>query len=337
MPQLTKTGWFGILNFINGMVAPSFLFVSGAAFTFSIINSKNELRKFGKSFWRKARRIFLIAAAGYSLHFPHFYLSGLIHKTPNQQLIVFYNVDILQCIAIGLLLLLMLRIIFKNDKLFNFTLWGLLIFVVFSSPLVWSIDFGKSIPLFLAAYFNPKVGSLFPVFPWISFMLAGAQSSNYYLRYRNAGREKVFFVNLFAIASGFIFSGHFFLSSLFPESIRLIRPNPLFFLERLGYVLLALILCWYYERNRGIKNIFILDFSRESLLVYWLHLILIYGAFLSGRSIAQIINQSFNVFECTIITILLIILMTLIAKFWSSIKKYYPGAKNKIILVLSIL
>jgi len=335
MPPLTKTVWFGILDFINGLVAPSFLFVSGAAFTFSIINSTNELRNFGKTFWRKIRRIFLIFAAGYSLRLPYFTFYKLFHKTTGQQLIDFYNVDILQCIGAGLLLLLLLRIIFKKDKAFNLSIWSLMIIMVLIAPLIWSINFHKYFPLAIAAYFNPKAGSLFPVFPWIAFMLAGALASNYFLKYRNEGREKFYFINIFVISLAFIFSGHLFLSVLFHYSVQTIRPHPLFFIERLGYVLLAFILCWYYERNRGIKNTFILEFSRESLLVYWLHLILLYGKYWSGKSIVKIVGKSFNVYECLLFTILFIILMGLIAKFWSIVKNRYPDIKNRILLALT--
>lgn len=35
LPELRQTGWFSVLNFINGLVAPSFLFVSGFAFQVS--------------------------------------------------------------------------------------------------------------------------------------------------------------------------------------------------------------------------------------------------------------------------------------------------------------
>ena len=35
LPELKQTGWFGVLNFINGLIAPAFLFVSGFAFQVS--------------------------------------------------------------------------------------------------------------------------------------------------------------------------------------------------------------------------------------------------------------------------------------------------------------
>jgi len=53
----------------------------------------------------------------------------------------FLKVDILQCIAVGLILLLMLRIIIKSDKGFYLTILLLDIFVLSFSPYAWKTDF----------------------------------------------------------------------------------------------------------------------------------------------------------------------------------------------------
>ena len=67
-----------------------------------------------------------------------------------------------------------------------------------------------------------------------------------------------------------------------------------------------------------------MDASRESLLVYWLHLIIIYGVFWSGKSLANKIGMTMNVIEAIGATILLIALMIVAAKIWSWAKKKYP-------------
>ncbi len=89
-PQLRQTLWFSILNFINGLVAPSFLFVSGFAFEVSSGNKLDEMRKFGKAFWKKIGRIFQIIIIGYALHLPFYSLSKVIHKSTPQQLQSFF-------------------------------------------------------------------------------------------------------------------------------------------------------------------------------------------------------------------------------------------------------
>jgi len=82
--------------------------------------------------------------------------------------------------------------------------------------------------------------------------------------------------------------------------------------------------CWLAEKKISTKKSFILDASRESLLVYWLHLIIIFGAFWGGKSLAMIIGAKLNALEALMAAIILISLMIIAAKIWSWLKKNYP-------------
>jgi fucose 4-O-acetylase-like acetyltransferase len=135
--------------------------------------------------------------------------------------------------------------------------------------------------------------------------------------------------------------GHLFYSGLFPKTLTSILPNPIFFLERLGYILVLFYLCWIVDRKTNAKNSFVMDASRESLLVYWLHLIIIYGVFWSGKSLADKIGMTMNIVEAMGATILLIALMILTAKLWGWLKKNYSKlssiALRGIVILLLIL
>ncbi len=84
LPELRQTGWFSVVNFINGLVAPSFLFVSGFAFQVSSGGKLDEMRKLGKAFWKKMMRIFQIIIIGYALHLPFFSFSKIINESTPQ-------------------------------------------------------------------------------------------------------------------------------------------------------------------------------------------------------------------------------------------------------------
>ena len=45
MLEIKEMSWYSYLNFINGLVAPSFLFVSGLVFVLSLQKSVDELKK----------------------------------------------------------------------------------------------------------------------------------------------------------------------------------------------------------------------------------------------------------------------------------------------------
>jgi hypothetical protein len=168
-------------------------------------------------------------------------------------------------------------------------------------------------------------GSLFPIFPWVNFLLAGAVFAKYFVGARERNEEEKFIKDVTITGLAVLLLGHLFYSGLFPKTLTSILPNPIFFLERLGYILVLFYLCWIIDKKTNSKKSFIMDASRESLLVYWLHLIIIFGGFWAGKSLADKIGKTLNAFEAIGATIVLIFLMIIAAKFWGRMKKEYPG------------
>ncbi|MCX8104844.1 MAG: DUF1624 domain-containing protein [Ignavibacterium album] len=324
LPELKQTSWFSILNFINGLVAPSFLFVSGFAFEVSSGSKLDEMRKLGKAFWKKIGRIFQIILIGYALHLPYYSFSKIINKSTPHQLESFFAVDVLQCIGFGLLFLFLTRLLIKSDKFYYIFLFISLFLVTLISPLLWKIDFNQLFHPLVGNYFNRLHGSLFPIFPWLNFLLAGALFAKYFVDAITKNSEEIF-VQKSALAGIItLLIGHTFYSGLFSQELTSIIPNPIFFLERFGYILVLFYLCWLSDKKFNFKPAFILDASRESLLIYWLHLIIIYGMFWNGKSLASKIGMTMNVAEAIGATIILIVLMIVVAKIWGWMKKTNP-------------
>ena len=330
LPELKQADWFDILTFINGLVAPAFLFVSGFAFQVSSGSKLADMRKFNFSFWKKLWRYFSIILIGYALHLPYYSLSKVINKSTPDQLQSFFAVDVLQCIGVGLVILFAIRLLIHSDKIYNYTLIGLTIFVMFISPFFWKIEFTNYLHPIIADYFNRLNGSLFPVFPWINFILVGALFAKYFLDAVGNEKENKFIKGTTLAGLIMLFSGHLFYSGLFPGYLTSIIPNPIFFIERLGYVLVFSTLCWYFNNWKNTKKSFVLDASRESLLIYWLHLITIYGMFLAGQSFAILIGQTLILVESIVATLILMVAMVLIAKIWGWTKKKFPTYAAKV-------
>ncbi len=337
LPELKQTGWFSILNFINGLVAPSFLFVSGFAFQVSSTGKLDEMRKFGNAFWKKMIRIFQIIIIGYALHLPYYSFSKIIRKSTQQQLESFFAVDVLQCIGFGLLFLYAARLLIKSDKFYHYFLIVSLVVVTLISPLLWKIDFNQYVHPLIGNYFNRMHGSLFPIFPWINFLLAGGIFAKYFVDARERNKEEKFIRTSAAAGLIALLLGHLFYSGLFPLSLTSLLPNPVFFIERLGYIIVIFFFCWIVDRKSDVKNSFVMDASRESLLVYWLHLIIIYGMFWSGKSLANKIGMTMNVAEAVISTITLIALMIIAAKLWGWVKKKHKNYSSLFVKVLTIV
>jgi len=300
------------------------LFVSGFAFQVSSGAKLDEMRKLGKAFWKKIGRIFQIIIIGYGLHLPFYSLSKSIKEATPQLLESFFAVDVLQCIGFGLLFLFLTRLLIKSDKAYHYFLIASLVVITLISPFLWKIEFTNYVPVVVANYFNRLHGSLFLIFPWLNFLLAGGIFAKYFVDARERNAEERF-IKLSAI-TGFVILllSHLFYSGLFPETLTSILPNPVFYLERLGYIFVLFFVCWYVDKKLDMKKSFILDASRESLLVYWLHLIIIFGAFWGGKSLAMVIGANLNALEALGVTIFLISLMISAAKVWGWIKKTYP-------------
>ncbi len=323
-PEFSNTKWFAILNFINGLVAPSFLFVSGFAFQVSSNSKLDVMRQIGKPFLKKIARMFQIILIGYALHLPFFSLSRILNNSNPQLLSGFFAVDVLQCIGVGLLFLFLLRLLIKSDTFYHYILITTLLFVMILSPFVWQINFTNWFHPFFANYFNRLNGSLFPIFPWLNFILAGAIFAKYFVESRLNGNEEAFIKKTAFVGLGLLIFGHLFFSNFIPIHLRIFLPHPIFYFERLGYVLSLFVVCWFWDKKLTSGKSFVLKASSESLLIYWLHLIIIYRQFYDGIGLANGIGKTLGLVDVILATIILIALMLVAANIWYWAKREYP-------------
>jgi len=244
-------------------------------------------------------------------------------------LLSFYQSDVLHCIAFGLFMLFLLKLLIRNDRVYRAVLLSSGLLVITATMFIWDIDFTNLISALLAAYFNSQHYSLFPLFPWTAFMLFGGYFASGYIRAREQQKEKKFilrfaFIGIILVIVSSIVGE---LPFRIPFSSEAISADPSFFFLRLGIVMLLLTACWFYAEYRKTEKSFVLDVSRESLLVYTVHLLVIYGRFWNGRSLYYYSNM-FGVWECIAGTLVLAIAMIGMAMFWGWLKRnHFPLAR----------
>lgn len=322
LPVYKEAPWFGLLNFINGLVAPSFLFASG--FTFILSTSKTFDSKFDKTiFLRKLKRISVIFLMGYLLRLPQTNLSDLITKSSNLQMRIFLSVDILQCIAVGLLIFVLSSVVFNKEKSNLIFLIIATFTVILISPIMWKIHFENFMPVGIANYFNRMNGSLFPLFPWIAFIFSGGIAAHYYLILRKSEKTETYFNKLFITGILFAVIGYFVYMNLSEVIFVGIIPHPFFFLERLGIILFLLYLMNLISKFIDLSNSFFVMVSKESLIVYFLHLELIYLGFFNGDSLITVYKSQLTLLEASGIALLIILLMIAAAYLWNYTKRNY--------------
>ncbi len=323
-------GWVQTLNFVNGLVAPTFLFVAGFVFVVASDRKLEEFRTYGKAFWKQLSRIGLVWVIGYGLHLPFFSLYRTLYDSTPDQLLQFYQSDILHCIAIGMLIIFIGRIVIRSDEWYQrFLIIVGSMFVLFA-PVIWEVHYSGALPGYLASYINGQSGSMFPLFPWLGFLMFGGVAAFAHKRARSSGKDAVYFQRLLLLGGVLIAIGSILIDipGHMPFVSSAIRANPFFFSSRLGFIFVMLSGCWYYSEWRKTERSFVLDVSKESLLVYAAHLLVIYGRFWNDQSPAAIYGGSFSLLACLVGTFGLILLMIVSAKVWGWIKQRpFPWAR----------
>ena len=320
--SLKSTRWFGYLTFINGLVAPSFLFVSGWVFMAGCNRKLEDFRAFGPAFRSQLGRIFLIWGLGYALHFPFYSYSRTKAWTSSVDWLNFCQMDILHCIALGLLLLFVSRIAIKDDRFFKRTVLTSSIVIITVSPLLGRVDFLRFLPAPIALYFQEQSFSYFPLFPWLGFLLLGAVTAMTYLSRVGRGNERelmvlVGLVGLECVLAGIVFWD---LPNLILGTSIKVTANPFFFTLRLGCVMLLLFGGWQFARKwPGGANL-VRELSRESLLVYVLHILIVYRVSENNRSLSSAYGESLTLWQSIAILTGLVFLMWMAASAWTSVK-----------------
>lgn len=338
-PAIKSDGLFGYIAFINGLVAPSFLFASGLAYAITTRRKLNDYLSFGKPLFRQFGRLLFILGIGYLLHLPKFNYGQLVNLTEERPWRVFFQADVLQCIAVSLMFMQALLLVARNERRMYMTLSFISLGIVFLTPTIWGIDVWPILPPVLAGYMNGMHFTNFPgfpIFPWSAFLFAGAIFGYFYLQAKEIGSQPGSSRNLTTMMKRAVWwvPALIIISFIIEPLAALIYPtydywkfSPSFYLLRLGIVILLCTGMFFYEKRWGVSpRSPVTLIGRESLIVYATHLLLIYGNF-ATFNFSKRVNHTFGYGEAIITTIVLSGLMYGLALFWSNIKRGPPRWK----------
>ncbi len=308
-------------NFMRGMTAPIFMFTAGTVFTYLFRLADEPFEKnprVKKGFFR----FLLLVLIGYLLRYPTYTIFDFSSVTQDR-LNIFFAVDVLQLIGFGLLFVMVAAYLAEKLKLSDtiiFSLFALLFFI--TTPFIQRINWINFLPQPIAGYFYDGSGSLFPLFPWAGYVVLGGVLGSYLAKNPLVFKTNKFSLNL-AIAGGtlllavevvvFIASKYFNYHSVESSySLEII-----FF--RVGFVLLLNSLVSYVSQKiESIPRIIILV-GRNTLLIYVVHLMIIYGsAWNPGLSFYY--ANSLNVFTTILIAAAMVLLMGLMVILLNKLK-----------------
>ncbi len=268
-PEYRSSAWFSVLNWMNGLVAPAFLLVSGGVMGMNLNNRWQDVVTRGaawRKMWRRVGQIFVVA---YLLHLPTPLLWQFFGARGPHLLELWTKMDILQCIFGSLALILLLVPVTRRPEIHRIVCAALGLVAATTTMGVDGWASGVHVPKWLMNYLWPTGVGKFPVVPWAAFPLLGVWLGPAIFSEKTVWRQTVR-----ALVAGAVF----LLAAQFMRS-RLPYDAPFVF-SRLGLVLVGLAgCCWLGTPKRGTE--WILQFGQLSLWSYTVHLIIVYGCGIS--------------------------------------------------------
>lgn len=287
-PALRKTDLYLNWQHFRGLTAPTFLFVSGFAFYIATVRYWDEYLVWSKKLKHRLWRVFWLLLIGYGLHLPFAnpidFLVSTIHY---EKWLSWMNVDILQCVAINLVVLHLAIFLCRTQKRFLVYIAIAMPLLFLLSPLIWNlngrIDYPRLYSFYLGGNFpNPeKPGeffSFFPLVPWVGFMYAGILVGHWY-RTRLAA-DAHWHRSLFILGGvvGLFGAALYFPFLALPDSLQFPTLQAQSLWLRLSAVLILFAsVCFLVRRIQSLPKVVVI-LGSETLTVYWMHLVLIYGS-----------------------------------------------------------
>ena len=293
--------------FVRGFTSPIFLTITGIVFTYLLIEN-NHLEYFKNNRIKKGyKRVVELLFWGY--------------------VVQVYAFHVLQCIGIGILTILILYGIYKAVKIIP--LWVYFFFagtIIFSSYIVissWPKEYywPESAPIFIQNMFHGKY-SIFPILPRMGYTMYGAMIGVILYTYKSKVKEWSFILSVFLIGA-FLY---FFLKDLL-LILDGIFAHPIYHLykvdwlyECLGMVLIILSILITLEKFIGeIKPNLFLKIGQNTLTIYILHMVLLYGS-ITGFGINRVIHKNLTPWQILPATICFILFFVILIYYLDEIK-----------------
>jgi acyltransferase-like protein len=306
---------------LHGSTAPGFLFASG--FVAGLPRAPLSLT----ASLRRAKRLLFVLGVGYAIHLPYFSLWKTLSASPTEKAALL-ACDALQVIAVTQLAVLVVQWIAGRH-------WppvaaSLAAIVLVAGPGVWASGVASRLPWPLGAYLDMSVApSQFPIFPFASFVLAGTVAGAALGRQDAATRRRRGMIGGFGlIATGVVLS--------FPlrAVVGFWGVSPAYALIRIGALLLILLgVEALSRRTQAVRPLALL--GHETLLVYVLHLLMLYGGVVGTSPLARHFG-TLGFAEAAGVLLLMLPIVFAAAWGWHRFKARAPHAASLALLFLGV-
>lgn len=324
-PSYNAGPWYDRWQFQRGLTSSLFLLLSGFAFSVATSRHWTSHTQWSPFVARRLGRFVFYMLIGYSLHFPVLPLAAL-RAASDAQWRMFLLVDVLQLIGMTFVAVQALVMICRTRTMFTAVSLVLAAVLVAFTPAVWSVDWTERLPIGIAAYLSQGTGSFFPLFPFAASVLVGAGLGQLYARWGAANLRM--FANTALLGAGaglaaLVFAGRAAGLALYPPGPSAVIPPE--FVLRTGVSLLILGAIAHFSRRLQHLPRVLAAAAQESLLVYYVHLCVLYGSIWSP-GLLQSIGPSLRPLQTLPIAAALVAAMLVLAWQWNWCKHARPHA-----------
>jgi uncharacterized membrane protein len=280
-PGILESGlWYwNLWTFVRGFTAPVFLMVSGAVHIFA--NKRDENGALPRKTLKKRIKVcFMLFVIGYLLQFPANNLYDLPFLN-TETLYSFFKISVLQMFAATLILLNIIFVLTKNNKTLAIITCIIGNIMIIGSHFTLQINWFNIMPIPFASFMSMQHGTLFPLFPFAGYLLIGSSMGYLIQKVDKDKRDKFIIKNFFLIGIPYIILGVVFNHYYEYGMLKFLGKPTISMgisLYRVGatmlFISVSTLFCKVLKRYEDIISMF----SKRSLFIYVIHLLIIYGS-----------------------------------------------------------
>jgi uncharacterized membrane protein len=295
-PELRDSGLYVLSQFVGGIAPAIFLFLTGVTLAFMMTGQERKLAPVRDRVEKALRRAAYLGIVAFAFRLQLF-LFGWPHS-PAQDLL---KVDILNCMALAIVTMAGLAVLRTQQRVHAGIVVGLII--ACASPLVSMIP-QNAWPGVVRTYLAPDA-NYFGYFPWASFLAFGISAGSILKLVKQEDMHRL--MQWAAILGfGLVITAQYFSNlpySIYPAADFWIN-SPGLILIKLGVIMVILSVTFLWTRHgAGDGWSWVRQLGTTSLLVYWVHIELVYGRWFGFW------KENLSLTQCVVAAVTLIFMM----------------------------